>query len=332
MEKLLTISVAAYNVEKYIKYTLDSLLLDDVLLQKLEIFVIDDGGTDSTLEIAKTYENKYSGVVYAVHKDDDGYGSTVNYSLERATGKYFKLLDGDDWFVTENLRKILELLETIDEDVLIDDFYKCPGSENYNYINAHDYKEGDVLDVHKFNPNIPVGMWALIYKTSLLKEISLKLPENMFYVDQIYSTYPFEKAKKIRFLKMPLYCYRVGQDGQSVSRESRIKYASQMEACCMMLLEFCEKCRINKCKNYDYILNRVSRYYQTAFRTILLKPINSDNKNELIEFEMKSKLICADVFTQSQKYGKGGKLIKYFRMSKYQVYWLLKFYPMPNWK
>ena len=332
MDKLLTISIAAYNVEKYIKNTLDSLILEDEWFQKLEIFVIDDGGTDKTLDIAKSYEEKFPGVIYAIHKEDNGYGSTVNYSLEKATGKYFKLLDGDDWFVTDNLRMILQLLEKVDEDILIDDFYKCSSEKDYNYIKAHDYTDGKLLNVSEFNPNIPVGMWALIYKTNLLRKISLKLPENMFYVDQIYSTYPFNRAKGIRFLKTPLYCYRVGQNGQSVSRHSRIKYSDQMKTCCMLLLTFCEKRRTDNSENYPYILNRVSRYYQTAFRTILLKPINLRNKQELVEFEKMASIVSKDVYLQCLHYGKGGRLVKLFRVSHYKIYWLFKLYPMPNWK
>ena len=100
-EKILTISVAAYNVEEYIRQTLDS-LTDERVIGNLEIFVVDDGGKDSTLDIAKEYANIYPESVFPIHKENGGYGSTVNYSLAHAHGKYFKLLDGDDWFDTEN--------------------------------------------------------------------------------------------------------------------------------------------------------------------------------------------------------------------------------------
>ena len=95
MTKLLTVSIAAYNMEKYIRQALDS-LLSCRHAQSIEIFVIDDGGTDHTLEIAKEYAWKHPGTVIPVHKENGGYGSTINYSIEHATGKYFKQLDGDD--------------------------------------------------------------------------------------------------------------------------------------------------------------------------------------------------------------------------------------------
>ena len=68
-EKLLTVSVAAYNMEKYIAENLRSMLEIDEA-DRLEIFVVDDGGTDSTYSLAKELEEKYPGIVYAVHKEN----------------------------------------------------------------------------------------------------------------------------------------------------------------------------------------------------------------------------------------------------------------------
>lgn len=332
MQKILTISIAAYNVEKYIRCALNSLLICEDLLNLLEIFVIDDGGSDSTLSIAKEYERKYPGIIYAVHKEDDGYGSTVNYSLKHASGKYFKLLDGDDWFDKNNLEKIVKLLIEYDHDVIVDDFYKFPEGRTPIYVKAHNYDDGSSFLLNKINPSVPIGMWALIYKTSVLRKVNLKLPENMFYVDQIYSTYPFSEVNSVLFLRMPLYCYRLGRDGQSVSRQSRIKNYRQMLSCCDMLLTFSREKKLEKNKNYNYILYRVTRYYQTALRTILLLQINTSNKKLLTDYENKSKEINLDVFYRASEVSKFGILIDLFRKSKYTLYWLLKLFPMPNWK
>ena len=328
--KLLTISIAAYNVERFIKQTLESLLIADDLLDKLEVFVIDDGGTDGTLGIAKDYEKRFPNIFHAVHKEDEGYGSTFNYSIERATGKYFKLLDGDDWFSRDNLQELVSRLETIEADIIIDDFYKCKDENEYTLIKTHDQKNGAVLLTKDFVSKIPIGMWALIYKTSLLRECKLKLPENMFYVDMIYSTVPFACSRDILFIHMPLYCYRVGRDGQSVSREARTKHLDQKLKCCDMLLEFCEEKRREKNKNYSYILNRVARYYQYAFRTILLKDINKENKKELVDLGMNTRLKYLDVYNEAEKIGKTGFLIRVFRKSNYMIYWIFKIHKIPN--
>ena len=116
MSKVLTISIAAYNVEKYIRQALDSLLIKDI--DKLEILVEDDGGTDGTADIVKEYEKKYPNSIKLVHKENGGYGSTINKSIGIATGKYFKQLDGDDWYDKSNLQKLVNILEKINSDVV----------------------------------------------------------------------------------------------------------------------------------------------------------------------------------------------------------------------
>ena len=85
-EKLLTISVAAYNVEDYLDQALES-LADPAYVNRLEVFVVDDGGSDQSLLIAKSYEEKYPDTFHAIHKENGGYGSTVNYSIAHATGE-----------------------------------------------------------------------------------------------------------------------------------------------------------------------------------------------------------------------------------------------------
>ena len=121
--KILTISIAAYNVEQYIRQALNS-IIDESVIDELEVFVVDDGGTDQTLEIAKEYAEKYPQSIIPVHKENGGYGTTVNYSIARATGKYFKLLDGDDWFDTEALCRLVKALRETDADIIYSPYKK----------------------------------------------------------------------------------------------------------------------------------------------------------------------------------------------------------------
>ena len=76
--KLLTISIAAYNVGKFLKKTLDSLCCNEEIRELVEVLVQDDGSNDDTFEIARQYEEKYPTMVKAIHKENGGYGSTIN--------------------------------------------------------------------------------------------------------------------------------------------------------------------------------------------------------------------------------------------------------------
>lgn len=136
MSKLLTISIAAYNVEKTIEECLDSFLpckhLDD-----LEILVINDGSHDRTVEIVSEYEKKYPGIIKLVNKENGGHGSTINKSLSIATGKFFKVIDGDDWVNPDELDKLCDWLKKTDADLVINGFKWC--YPNYQF-EQHDEK------------------------------------------------------------------------------------------------------------------------------------------------------------------------------------------------
>ena len=168
MNKILTISVAAYNVEQFLEKTLGS-LADSRYVDRLEVFVVDDGGKDSSLEIAKKYESRYPQTFHAIHKENGGYGSTVNYSIAHATGKYFKLLDGDDWMDRDGLNSVIAELEKHDEDVIITDYYIGPTEEKLKIVRTRN-QNGSVVNVKDYKTDFPHGMWALFYRTEMLKK------------------------------------------------------------------------------------------------------------------------------------------------------------------
>ena len=121
MEKILSVSIASYNVEKFIRKALDSCCIPEIM-DRLEVLVVNDGSTDSTLQIAREYEQQYPQTFRVIDKKNGGYGSTVNASIKAATGRYFRLLDGDDWFDREGLIGFIEELSEAQEDMIIAQF------------------------------------------------------------------------------------------------------------------------------------------------------------------------------------------------------------------
>ena len=109
--KILSVSIAAYNVEK----TLDEVLIPFCNVKNkeiLDVMIIDDGSKDRTREIASKYVKKYPDMFRLIEKENGGWGSTLNVGFREARGKYFKQLDGDDFFSPENLDDFLEYMKT----------------------------------------------------------------------------------------------------------------------------------------------------------------------------------------------------------------------------
>ena len=237
MEKLLTVSVAAYNVAEYIRGTLDSVIHPDCI-DAMEILVIDDGGTDETLSIVKEYEEMYPNSVFGIHKENGGYGSVINTSIRRATGKYFKQLDGDDWFETENLPAFLELLRSIDADYVVTPMRMLNESDGSEVI--RDYFETlpegiypfDEMDFQKISP-----MHCSCFRTKLLQEHDITITEHCFYTDVELVNRPVPYLNTICIFHNPIYVYRVGREGQSVSKTGIRKHYKEHEKVFWNLLE-----------------------------------------------------------------------------------------------
>lgn len=321
MEKILTISVAAYNVEKFLENTLNS-LSDSRYVDKLEVFVVDDGGTDSSLDIASSYEERYPQTFHAVHKENGGYGSTVNYSIAHATGKYFKLLDGDDWMDRDGLCSVLDKLEELVDDVVVTEYFVGPSETELSVVPTR-AENNSFVYVKDHETSYPYGMWAIFYRTQMLKECGVVLPEHTLYTDQVYSTVPFSIARTIRFINTPVYCYRFGREEQSTSKPSRIKHAKEMMRVCDFLYDFYEK---NKEDN-KYLLSRVSRYYIVALKTLMIFPVNKEGRKRFMKYEAIAKKKHPDLYAAAVKNNSVGTFVKFLRRTGYRTYWMIRLIP-----
>lgn len=331
MSKILTISVAAYNVEAFIRENIESMLINEII-DDLEIIIVDDGGKDNTLSIAKEYQALYPNSIKAIHKENGGYGSTVNYSVSIATGKYFKLLDGDDWFDNKGLVRLVNELKKEDADVVVTDFFKGPQKDDLVIEKAKTIEPNKIIILKDISRSCEgFGMWALAFKTSILKECGLKLPEHRLYTDQIFCTVPFSCVKTIKYLPFGTYCYRVDRNGQSVSKESRIKHIQDAFDNCVYLSSFLNDNLQND--NYAFLLGRIGKYYWFLFRTILLFPVCREAKDKLEEYDKKIYSINPEVVKRACAIKNTGRFLDLCRKTNYYGYWLakLKINGFDNW-
>lgn len=216
--KILTISVAAYNVSETIEQCLESCLASEVR-DDIEILVIDDGSTDNTSDLVRQYEAEYPGIVRLVSKQNGGYGSTVNTSIELASGRYYRLLDGDDWVDSAGLSSLVKDLRSSDADMAISPYVIC-GSDGMQLDDQADpVAEGEVPFAGSLVPG-HLNMHSICYRTELIKESGLRLPEHRLYTDTLFNVVPLQLVKTALVAHTPVYYYRVGRLGQSVSRES----------------------------------------------------------------------------------------------------------------
>lgn len=328
MGKLLTVVVPAYNAERYLKTNLDSLCQKEVL-KELEVLVINDGSIDSTGEIAEACQRSYPGTVRVIHKENGGHGSGINTGIREATGKYFKVVDADDWVDRAAFLNLIGYLKTADSDMVISGFYWVydDGSDNIEGFKRkaeiHEPFKGVVYKkAYRFDDiaaKIYVKMHGLTIRTSILKEHEIRIDEHCFYVDTEYILYPVPYTETVSFIEDFVYMYRIGRSGQSVSPERMLRNQADYDKVMKSLTSFYGKCKKNEIpcseEKLRYIAGGIARVAAGKVKILLSMPAGKEVKQELMQFERSLKAECPEVYEANQN-----KAVWALRKSGYLLY------------
>ncbi|MFD0865387.1 glycosyltransferase family 2 protein [Tessaracoccus lubricantis] len=228
--KTLTLAIPSYNSAAYLHRCLDSMLPFD---DDLEVVVVNDGSSDDTSAIAHRYAEAHPGVVRVVDKPNGGHGSAVNAGLDAATGRYFRVVDSDDWLSRDALTALLGVLRGQDRlDLVVTNFvYEKEGRERRHAMRYRSTlpvgREFGWDEVGRFRPDQGMLMHALTYRTAVLRHSGMRLPEHTFYVDNLYAFLPLPYVQRMYYLDVDLYRYHIGRADQSVNEAVMLKRLDQ---------------------------------------------------------------------------------------------------------
>ena len=263
--KLLTLTIPSYNSQEYMRHAIESVLVGG---EDIEILIVDDGSSDNTLSIAQEYEQKFPTIVRAIHKENGGHGSAVNTGIQNATGLFFKVLDSDDWFDEASLKKILHFIhyivnESIPLDMIISNYvYEKPSLNKQKTVNYRSAFPVNKFfgwdDVKHFKITQNLLMHSIMYKTSILKESKLELPEHTFYVDNIFAFCPLPYVKKMYYLNVDLYRYYIGREDQSVNEKVMTGRIDQQIKITKIMINAYDSMEIPSKKLKSYMLQYLS--------------------------------------------------------------------------
>lgn len=217
--KVLSVSIAAYNVQGYIDQALNS-IIECPLAEDIEAIVVNDGSSDRTLEIATGYATRYPSIINVIDKENGGYGSTINASIKVAAGTYFRLLDGDDWFDSDELAKLVDFLKKTDADVVVTKYRSVRGADE-RLVKLDQVYDGQTYPIE----NHLDGQYSqamLVFRTSRLKDVLVEHPitEHANYTDMEFVLKGVAAMRSISYLDSEVYQYRLGREGQSVELRS----------------------------------------------------------------------------------------------------------------
>ena len=218
-EKLLSIIIPSYNMEKFLRRCLDRLIIGSDQMEWIDVLIVNDGSTDSTSAIGHEYESKYPGIFRVIDKPNGHYGSCINAALKVALGKYIRILDADDYFDTKAFTSYLNALSRIDVDLVVTDFTQVdPDGHVVSRTVYQSLKTETVIRIE--DTELPVLMMhAMTYRTALVRKVGYRQTEGILYTDMEWSFIPLLDAVTIYYVHQNVYQYLVGREGQSVSKE-----------------------------------------------------------------------------------------------------------------
>ena len=320
--KVLSISIAAYNVEAFLNNCLESFIDDgNPLMDKLEVIIVSDGSKDNTVSIAKEYERKYPDTFVLVDKVNGGYGSTINTSIKIASGKYYKLVDGDDWVNTEDLYKLIAFLEKTDADMVlsrycfvndVDGSKKMPTRQLEFDGVQHSFEEMGSEDAFE--------MHYLTFKTSILRDNQISITEKCFYTDVEYMLKPIPFVNTYAAVDLCVYMYRIGREGQSVSISSWQKNIDMALKVTYVLVNFYNQVKDEISENKrKYIFGRIEGTAEGKYRIFLSFMPNTTIKNRIKEYDLNLKNMNMEIYSACMK----NRFVKLLRISRFAIYYPL---------
>lgn len=236
-EITLSIILPVYNVENYLRESVES-ILDTVNVNDIEIILVDDGSTDSSGDIADEYAKKRE-YINVYHKANGGLSDARNYGLYHAKGRYVFFMDSDDLLEKNAIDKILRYLKNDCPEILLFDativdsvgkIIKTNQTRYYTHRGLQTdklYTGLDVIDVQlESNNDYVTTVWLGVYERKMLLKEALWFEKSLLHEDEMWTQKVLINAAKIRYVESSLYKYRIRND--SIMNDLKKDYSKNL--------------------------------------------------------------------------------------------------------
>lgn len=284
---MISIIIPVYNVGDYIKECLESILKQTY--SDLQVIIVDDGSTDSTMNIVKKYEDKFNNYTI-LNQQNQGVSVARNTAFNHIKGEYTIYIDPDDFLEPDMLENMLSTAIKDKVDIVISQYYVYYGKDNErNYIEKYNvdfhkiYNNYEVMDL-MLNYELQGQLWNKLFKTELLNQINFKFEPNRYIQDAFPVFKAIYKSKGISFINKPLYYYR--QRVTSTVHKKNAKLAEDYFHAMTSIINYIEDEKIKvKRKSLNIfkitVLSHFIAHYTNADKSNNLKSFKESKYSEL---------------------------------------------------
>ena len=276
MTKILSFIIPAYNSEKYIEKCLNSFLVKECLAE-IEVIIVNDGSLDRTPEIAMDFVKKFPTVFKLYSQENKGHGGAINEGVKHISGRFFKVIDADDWIKEESLKLVLKELQCAQEDVVLLPYHTVnmkTGERCCYGINSEEARKScslrEIVENWGTYSN-GATFHGMIYNTEFYRRNKCILSEKVFYEDHEFATIPCCLADSVLVLsKISLYEYMIGNAEQSVSLENQVKRSGHMEQVINHMLEFYYANNTRSSFSKEYFLKKLEAFLMSYYAVLCM--------------------------------------------------------------
>ena len=208
-----SVIVPVYNVEKYLRKCLDSLV--NQTLKDIEIIIVNDGSPDNSQGIINEYVKKYPKKIKSYIQENGGQGAARNFALKKAKGKYIGFVDSDDYISLDMYEKMYNKIEQDKADIVICNNY-IVNDDNIDIEKDNSLIYGDNFERAFFGK---MAVWNKLYKKDLIVNNKIEFAKRVWYEDLAFTVKTIISANKITFVDEPLYYYII-REGSTMNNNN----------------------------------------------------------------------------------------------------------------
>ena len=309
----LSIIVPVYNVEKYLEKCMDSIINQKTNFS-YEVICVNDGSTDSSLEILNKYANKYK-QVKIISEKNQGLSAARNTGIKNSSGKYLMFIDSDDYIAETCVEKLMKEATKEDYDLVKAGYIEF-SSETNQEIKRIEYINTVITEKNKLELDKVKGhAWGCVLKRELFNNI--RFPIGYWYEDIIMKLLIFPKCKKIKIVDDILYYYRINLNGLSRKTQKQQSYKCLEQY--YLVEKSLEKYRGLAIEITDYTYNNLLNELSTVL-WLRTRRLDSKTKKEVF-------ILSCNIIYQI-KYRNGSEIEKIMLKKDYTKWQLYAIYKM----
>ena len=224
-----SVIIPVYNVEKYLKECLDSVV--NQTLKDIEIICINDGSTDQSLSILESYAIKDERIKI-INKENSGYGASMNLGLEAATGEYIGIVESDDFVELNMFERLYSVAVENELDLVRCQYFLYDSKNNINEVCDNSWVPQNIVysPIEKQTPFYQApAIWSNLFKRELIKNFEINFLETpgASYQDTSFAFKLYAVSSRFMMINDCLLHYRTDNINSSINSRSKVFFVNK---------------------------------------------------------------------------------------------------------